>query len=272
MADKLLHMHDGLLGHVPRPGARGTTSGAPVTIDADGLRYSGEPMAASDGPILAVGDSYTWGEDVSDLDAWPAQLQRVLVRRVLNGGVTGYGFDQTVLRAERLVERYKPEVAIVSFIADDIGRCEMRCMWWHDKPWFALEDGQLALKGVPVPKRAWRWPRLVRGVEGSSSSCRPSPSTCWATTRAPIGWGPGRRLRCDWSNGWRGCRPSAESGSSSWRSTIRGPGSAASSPTSSAPGLSLFSTMRWPMGSPPSTRSVASPPNPGRASSIGRCT
>ena len=50
MADKLLHMHDGLLGHVPRPGARGTTSGAPVTIDADGLRYSGEPMAASDGP------------------------------------------------------------------------------------------------------------------------------------------------------------------------------------------------------------------------------
>src|SRR5262249_23022522 len=115
--------------------------------------------------ILAVGDSYTWGEDVGDLDTWPAQLQRLMGRRVLNGGVTGYGFDQTVLRAEQLVERHKPAAVIVSFIADDIRRCEMRRMWWHDKPWFALEHGRLALKGVPVPKRAWRWPRLVRRLE-----------------------------------------------------------------------------------------------------------
>src|SRR5438128_2007424 len=96
VADKVLHVHDSLLGHMPRPGASGIVSGAPVTIDADGLRYSGKNLPAGDGPILAVGDSYTWGEDVGDLEAWPAQLQRLSGRRVLNGGVTGYGFDQIV--------------------------------------------------------------------------------------------------------------------------------------------------------------------------------
>jgi hypothetical protein len=40
-------------------------------------------------------------------------------RRVLNGGVTGYGFDQMVLRAEQLIAAHKPSVVIASFIADD---------------------------------------------------------------------------------------------------------------------------------------------------------
>jgi lysophospholipase L1-like esterase len=153
MAHKILHVHDSLLGHVPRAGATDTVGGVPVTIDANGLRFSGEDVASSDGPILAVGDSYTYGEDVGDTDAWPAQLQRLTGRRVLNGGVTGYGFDQIVLRTERLSETYKPSAAIVSFIADDIRRTEMRRLWWYDKPWFAIEDDRLVLKGVPVPSR-----------------------------------------------------------------------------------------------------------------------
>jgi lysophospholipase L1-like esterase len=154
MADKVLHIQDRLLGWVPRPGARGTVlGGAPVTIDVDGLRVTGEPPASSGRPILAVGDSYTWGEDVGDLEAWPAQLQKLSGYRVLNGGVTGYGFDQIVLRTERLVERHKPAAVIVSSIPDDVGRTEMRRLWWYDKPWFALEQGELMLKGVPVPNR-----------------------------------------------------------------------------------------------------------------------
>lgn len=154
MANKVLHVHDSLLGYIPRAGMRGSvSSGAPVTIDADGLRFSGENLTSTHGPILAVGDSYTYGEDVGDTEAWPAQLQRLTGRRVLNGGVSGFGFDQVVLRTERLTETHKPSVAIVSFIADDIRRTEMRRTWWHDKPWFVIEDGQLVLRGVPVPNR-----------------------------------------------------------------------------------------------------------------------
>jgi hypothetical protein len=154
MPDRILHVHDSLLGHVPRPGVRGAVAdGGPVTIDSDGLRFTGEAIGSSDGPILAVGNSYTYGEDVGDTAAWPAQLQRLTGRRVLNGGVTGYGFDQIVLRTECLVEKCRPSAAIVSFIADDIARTEMSRLWWFNKPWFALEDGELVLKGVPVVER-----------------------------------------------------------------------------------------------------------------------
>ncbi|MBU8874633.1 hypothetical protein KQ910_12735 [Reyranella sp. MMS21-HV4-11] len=156
MADKVLHVHDVELGYVPRPGVRGhVRDGGAVTIDADGLRFTGEVAAAAGSPlVLAVGDSFTYGEHVGDLDAWPAQLQRLIGHRVLNGGVSGYGFDQTVLRAERLAARHRPDVMIVGLIADDVRRTEMRRLWWHDKPWFDVEHDRLVPRGVPVPDRA----------------------------------------------------------------------------------------------------------------------
>jgi lysophospholipase L1-like esterase len=153
--DVSLFIHDELLGHVPNPGF--CTPGASNsfhTIDTNGLRHTGtDPGAGEQGAILAVGDSYTYGDEVRDEETWPAQLQRLTGRRVLNGGVTGYGFDQIVLRAEQLTAQHKPAVLIVSFIAHDIVRTEWRRLWWLDKPWFAIEGTELVLKGVPVPQR-----------------------------------------------------------------------------------------------------------------------
>ncbi len=141
-------VHDDRLGYVPRAGYA-----APgLTVDSDGLRPTGEQTAGP--PILAVGDSFTFGDEVNDGQTWPAQLQLLTGRRVLNGGVSGYGFDQIVLRAEQLAARYKPSAIVVSFIADDIRRTEMRRLWSADKPWFDLDKDQLTLRGVPVPPRA----------------------------------------------------------------------------------------------------------------------
>jgi len=148
MGDRGRYVHDPQLGHVPRPGYA-----APgLTIEGDGLRRTGEQVAGA--PILAVGDSFTYGDEVNDGQTWPAQLQLLTGRRVLNGGVSGYGFDQIVLRAEQLAARYKPSAIVVSFIADDIRRTEMRRLWSADKPWFDLDKDQLVLRGVPVPPRA----------------------------------------------------------------------------------------------------------------------
>lgn len=153
------YVHDPELGHVPRAGYA-----VPGTIiEADGLRRTGDQIAGA--PVLAVGDSFTYGDEVEDGQTWPAQLQQMTGRRVLNGGVSGYGFDQIVLRAEQLAAKYKPAVIIVSFIADDIRRTEMRRLWSADKPYFMIEDGKLALRGVPVPPRSdpastlsfWQW-------------------------------------------------------------------------------------------------------------------
>ena len=121
MSESSLFIHSDLLGHVPNPGFSGPGVGRSFhTIDADGLRFSGERPVSSERPILTVGDSYTYGDEVRDEEAWPAQLQRIMGRPVLNGGVTGYGFDQTVLRAEQLVDRHNPSVVIVGFITHTI--------------------------------------------------------------------------------------------------------------------------------------------------------
>lgn len=143
-------VHDQTLGYVPKAGLRG-----------NGDAKSGGPAAAGP-PLLAVGDSFTYGEEVADGETWPAALQRLTGRPVLNGGVSGYGFDQTVLRAEALAKARtgddRPAAIIVGFIADDIRRTEMRRIWGADKPYFELSpqaDGgdALVLANVPVPPR-----------------------------------------------------------------------------------------------------------------------
>ena len=148
--DSNRYVHDAQLGYLPRAGYA-----APgITIEANGLRSTGASPAGSLAPILAVGDSFTFGDEVNDAETWPSQLQRLTGRPVLNAGVSGYGFDQIVLRAEALVPLYRPEAVVVAFIADDIRRTEMRRLWSADKPYFDIDGNSTTLRNVPVPPRA----------------------------------------------------------------------------------------------------------------------
>lgn len=166
MSDSGLFVHDDLLGHVPNPGFSGSGFGRSFhTIGSDGLRFCGDIETPHEGTILAVGDSFTYGDEVTDEETWPAQLQALTGRRVLNGGVTGYGFDQIVLRAEQLVAAHRPAILVVSFIADDIRRAEMCRIWWRNKPWFAIDNDELVLEGVPVADRTRLPPRLRRRMD-----------------------------------------------------------------------------------------------------------
>lgn len=144
------YVPDERLGYVPRTGH----SRPGITIEAHGLRHTGAPPSGMSAPILAVGDSFTFGDEVNDAETWPAALQRLTGRLVLNAGVSGYGFDQIVLRAETLAPIYRPEAIVVAFIADDILRTEMRRLWGADKPYFDLVTGKAELRNVPVPPRA----------------------------------------------------------------------------------------------------------------------
>ena len=74
---------DELLGYVPREGFSGVIN-APgwvngkVTIRSDGFRSNGPepPLLAAN--VLVVGDSFTFGDQVSDNETWPACLERKL--------------------------------------------------------------------------------------------------------------------------------------------------------------------------------------------------
>jgi hypothetical protein len=146
------YVDDATLGYVPRP----NYGAARINIDAEGFRRSPAmpdgDTTADRGIILAVGDSFTFGEEVKDDETWPAHLQQLLGRRVLNAGVSGYGLDQIVLRTERIVPERHPSRIVVGFIADDVVRTEMRRRWSADKPWFDIENDALVLHGVAVPR------------------------------------------------------------------------------------------------------------------------
>ena len=147
--------HDPMLGYVPRAHAesRANRWNAHVSIDARTMRRNGvgAPPPATRG-VLAVGDSFTFGDQVSDDETWPAGLEQRLAVPVWNGGVFGYSFAQAVLRAEQLLPQLPVDVLVLSFIADDLRRCEFSTRY-APTPWFDLVDGELVLRGVPVPER-----------------------------------------------------------------------------------------------------------------------
>ncbi|HYC64277.1 MAG TPA: hypothetical protein VEC14_06065 [Reyranellaceae bacterium] len=107
-------------------------------------------------PILAVGGSFTLGDEVEDHETMPTQLQAAIDRRVINAGMSAYGLDQMVLRAEIMVgelaaKRRTPLAIVLSFGADNLRRSEMSRVWGIEKPYFELVNGRLELRNVPVP-------------------------------------------------------------------------------------------------------------------------
>lgn len=150
------NVHDALLGYRPKPGYADNDNvwHTQVSIGDDGLRRNRDGLAMTgERRVLAVGDSFTFGDQVSDTETWPAQLEQLLQRPVLNGGVFGYSFAQTVLRAEQLLELHAVDTVVCSLIPDDIKRCELSRRY-TPMPWFAIENDQLQLRGVPVPDTA----------------------------------------------------------------------------------------------------------------------
>ena len=125
-----------------------------MTILPHGVRSNGHEtsqLGPNEAPILAVGDSYTFGDQVSDHETWPAVLEELVGRPVINGGVFAYGIDQIFLRTTQLLDIYQPDTLIFSFIAHDIFRAQLVEMMGVGKPYFDVSDDTLTLKNVPVP-------------------------------------------------------------------------------------------------------------------------
>ncbi|MBW2294080.1 MAG: hypothetical protein JRG89_07915 [Deltaproteobacteria bacterium] len=145
---------DPALGYLPTPGASAHNPiwNTTAHIGWDGVRSNGEQQPTPKGvPLIVVGDSFTYGDEVDDRGTWPSELERLLGRPVINGGVFGYGLDQAVLRSEVLLETFEADFLIVSLIADDVTRCEYsyRYFW---KPYFDFTDGALVRHNDPVPE------------------------------------------------------------------------------------------------------------------------
>jgi hypothetical protein len=146
-----MFIHDDALGYVPEPNCQGPEH----SHNAQDLRVVPPPPAdaPADKLVLVSGDSYAYSDEVKDNETWAAYLQDMIHRRVDNGGVPGYGLDQSVLRTEELARKLKPDLIVLAFIADDLQRAEMSRMYSGDKPFFSVSNGALILHNSPAPDR-----------------------------------------------------------------------------------------------------------------------
>jgi len=117
--------------------------------------------------ILVLGDSFTFGDEVSDDETYSFYLQEMLPQtEIINMGAHGYGHDQMLILLREEGIKYQPDIVILGFLGLDMSR---NLLSFRDfaKPRFVLERGRLKLTGVPVPSPEeileWDWarPRII---------------------------------------------------------------------------------------------------------------
>lgn len=163
---------DPLLGWRPRPNLKVSSiwNGKTLTTNAQGFRSArdyavGKPPSMT--RLLALGDSFTFGEEVSDDETWTHYLDEMCPRvEVFNLGVHGYGHDQMLLLLRETAREYDPDIVLLGYLKTDMYR-NLLSFRDYAKPRFRLAGGELALVDVPVPtpeellkNDRWR-PRLV---------------------------------------------------------------------------------------------------------------
>jgi hypothetical protein len=125
-----------------------------LNSNSKGLRGKAEyeyQRTAGKRRILVFGDSFTFGEEVSDDETYPHHLESALPNtEVLNFGMQGYGHDQMLLYLKEEGVKYHPDIVILGFAYLDIYR-NLWTFFAYAKPKFELVSGRLELTNVPVP-------------------------------------------------------------------------------------------------------------------------
>jgi hypothetical protein len=150
-------VYDSLLGWAVEPGVvyKGAASGKVVHATPRGVRGTADvpyERVAGRRRILVYGDSYTFGDELSDQETYAADLGRLLLNTdVVNMGVHGFGHDQMLEYLKSEGVKYHPDVVVIGYVWFDQYH-NLYDFSNYAKPRFELRDGTLALTGVPVPR------------------------------------------------------------------------------------------------------------------------
>jgi acyl-CoA thioesterase-1 len=80
------------------------------------------PALSNDATILTFGDSLTRGYGAGEAESYPAILEQLSGRKVINGGVSGELSEQGLNRLPALLDQHKPDLLILCHGGNDILR------------------------------------------------------------------------------------------------------------------------------------------------------
>ena len=150
-----------LLGYVPRANFSSVLNipgwnSVRLDIDERTFRKNGLPSPRVKPEILAFGDSFTFGDQVSNDQTWPACLQKKSGIGVVNAGVFGYGAAQALRRAKYELEINPYNVLIFSILVPhDFDRDRFDYRSGLPRPsLIKKDDGRIAWSLVPDPNKA----------------------------------------------------------------------------------------------------------------------
>lgn len=150
------------LGWFNRPGYRAVLQGpdeneSVIAINSHGLR---EEEAGYEKPpdkkrIIVLGDSFAWGYGLKEEERFSDLLKgKFPGLQMINMGVVGYSTDQECVLLEKEGLKYRPDTLLVLVHDTDIFHNALSANYGKKKPHFVFENGDLVLKGVPVPRAA----------------------------------------------------------------------------------------------------------------------
>jgi hypothetical protein len=157
-----LSQYDKQLGYVPHANFSSIVdapgygwNSVSVNIDERSFRKNDLLISAVTPKVLAVGDSFTFGDQVSDFDTWPACLQKKFGQGVVNAGVFGYGAAQALKRAKYELLTNSYDLLIFSIlVAEDFDRDRLDYRNGFPRPAVIKDNGVITWAPVPDVNRS----------------------------------------------------------------------------------------------------------------------